>query len=87
MGRVVDVRLVVGTDRPALTVQGVLVSPHTGGTFLGYERSRVRAPAPIARYLRWRHRGTFLLLWEDIARIDHGDVRARVDCVRYDPVQ
>ncbi|WP_448629191.1 hypothetical protein [Cellulomonas soli] len=53
------------------------MSPRTGSSFLGYERSDVRAPAPLAHLLRWRHRGSFLVAWHDVAGVvlageDHG---------------
>ena len=71
LGFVVDVRLVL--DGPldgalaAPRLHGLLVSPRTGTSFLGYERSDARAPAVLAGWLRRRHRGTFLVLWEDVA--------------------
>ncbi|MGY4643200.1 PRC-barrel domain-containing protein [Cellulomonas sp. URHB0016] len=70
LGFVVDVRLVL--DGPvtgllaAPRVHGLLVSPRTRTSFMGYERTDVRSPALVARYLRWRHRGTFLVLWSDV---------------------
>ncbi|MBO9555330.1 PRC-barrel domain containing protein [Cellulomonas sp.] len=70
LGFVVDVRLVL--DGPvegplaAPRVHGLLVSPRTGTSFLGYERTGLRAPALLARYLRWRHRGSFLVHWTDV---------------------
>ncbi|WP_029288324.1 PRC-barrel domain-containing protein [Cellulomonas sp. HZM] len=74
LGFVVDVRLVLdgpldgSLARPRL--HGVLVSPRTGTSFLGYERNDERSPALVARWLRRRHRGTFLLLWQDVAAAD-----------------
>lgn len=72
LGYVVDVRLVLdGPLDGGLLVQprvhGLLVSPRTGTSFLGYERTDVRSPALLAHWLRWRHRGTFLVHWEDVA--------------------
>lgn len=70
LGFVVDVRLVL--DGPldgtlaAPRLHGLLVSPRTGTSFLGYERTDENAPALIARWLRHRHRGTFLVLHEDV---------------------
>ena len=70
LGFVVDVRLVL--DGPldgtlaAPRLQGLLVSPRTGTSFLGYERTDADAPALIARWLRHRHRGTFLVLHQDV---------------------
>lgn len=59
----------------AATLVGLLVSPRTGGSFLGYERSEVRSPWPIAQWVRWRHRGTFLVPWEDVADVGPHTVR------------
>ena len=76
LGFVVDVRLVLdappgGLDgaAPLATprVHALLVSPRTGTSFLGYERTSTNAPALVARYLRHRHRGTFLVHWTDVA--------------------
>ena len=68
LGFVVDVRLVL--DGPldgvlaAPRLHGLLVSPRTGTSFLGYERTDENSPALLARWLR--HRGTFLVLWDDV---------------------
>ncbi|GEA84054.1 hypothetical protein CWIS_04580 [Cellulomonas sp. A375-1] len=75
LGYVVDVRLVL--DGPldgvlaAPRLHGLLVSPRTGTSFLGYERTDENSPALLARWLRHRHRGTFLVLWSDVVRPDH----------------
>lgn len=74
LGFVIDVRLVLdGPPGPGLLaaprVLGLLVSPRTGTSFLGFERTDVRAPAGIAHLLRWRHRGTFLVAWPDVAAV------------------
>jgi sporulation protein YlmC with PRC-barrel domain len=89
VGAVVDVRLAVGgdldhhPDRP--TVVGLLVSPHTRSSYLGYERSDARRPKVLAALLRRRHRGTFLALWNDVHRIDAESVSLRSDFTRYSP--
>lgn len=88
VGYVVDVRLVL--DGPldgtlaAPRLHGLLVSPRTGTSFLGYERSDVTAPWPIARWLRWLHRGTFLVHWADVEGTDGQGVRLRPGARRYD---
>ena len=70
LGFVVDVRLAL--DGPldgvlaAPRLHGLLVSPRTGTSFLGYERTDENSPALLARWLRHRHRGTFLVPWEDV---------------------
>lgn len=48
---------------------GLLVSPRSGGSFLGYERTEVRSPWPIPQLVRRRHRGTFLVGWTDVADV------------------
>lgn len=89
LGTVVDVRLTVEgnlDERPsAPEVFGILVSPRTRSSYLGYERSDARRPAVLAALLRWRHRGTFLVLWGDIAKIDEDAVCLRADVERYSP--
>jgi hypothetical protein len=90
LGYVVDVRLVLDGPAQGLLaaprVHGVLVSPRTGSSFLGYERRDVRAPALLARWLRRRHRGTFLVLWPDVARVDDDHVVLRAGYRRWSPV-
>lgn len=77
LGFVVDVRLVLDGPPAGLLaaprVHGLLVSPRTASSFLGYERSDETSPALVARFMRWRHRGTFLVLWQDVgdARVAH----------------
>ncbi|WP_395307797.1 hypothetical protein V4U86_20690 [Mycobacterium sp. AMU20-3851] len=68
VGTVVDVRLAWTEDR-APEVVGLVVSPHTRSSYLGYERTTTRAPLLLAALARWRHRGTFLAGWTDLARI------------------
>jgi hypothetical protein len=45
---------------------GFIVSRRVRDSFLGYERTSVTSPWLIARFLGWRHRGAFLVAWEDI---------------------
>ena len=66
-------------------VVGLLISPHTGGSFLGYERTGVRSPWPIAAIVRRRHRGTFLVAWEQVADIGDGEVHLAEGFERLDP--
>ena len=73
LGQVVDARFVL--DGPpdgslaAARLHGLVVSPHAHTSFDGYERTGVDAPALIARFLRWRARGSFLVLWADLESI------------------
>jgi sporulation protein YlmC with PRC-barrel domain len=87
LGTVVDVRMrTPGPDTcTPLTIVGLLVSPHSGGSFLGYERRSMTRPAPIAQYLRWRHRRTFFAKWADVRRIGERAVVLRPGFIRYDP--
>ncbi|WP_022882460.1 PRC-barrel domain-containing protein [Gryllotalpicola ginsengisoli] len=92
VGHVVDVRLVLdgppaASGTAALAdpvVHGLLVSPHTRESFLGYERTRVNRPAVIARFLQWRQRGTVLVLWRDVERVGD-DIVLRAGARRYSP--
>lgn len=73
VGFVVDLRLVLDGPpdgplaRPRL--HGLVVSPRSRSSFLGFERSAVRAPWPVAHLVRRRHRGTFLVHWSDVASV------------------
>ncbi|GIG22941.1 hypothetical protein Cch01nite_36650 [Cellulomonas chitinilytica] len=89
LGFVVDVRLVL--DGPvdgllaAPRVHGLLVSPRTGTSFLGYERTGLDAPALLARFLRWRHRGSFLVHWTDVEVASADGVRLADGYRRWSP--
>ncbi|WP_326547692.1 PRC-barrel domain-containing protein [Mycolicibacterium sp. ND9-15] len=90
VGTVIDVRLVTGgdpaDDPPAPRVLGIVVSPKTRSSYLGFERSTATAPAMLARIARWRHRGTFLAAWEDVARVGLSGVRLRPGYTRFSAV-
>ncbi|MGH1526591.1 PRC-barrel domain-containing protein [Leifsonia sp. L25] len=90
LGQVVDARLVL--DGPpdgllaAARLYGLVVSPHAHQSFAGYERTGVDAPALIARFLRWRARGSFLVLWKDLDSFgDDGVLRLRRGATLYSP--
>ena len=87
VGTVVDVRLHLASEGPDKRPElfGLVVSPHTRSSYLGYERSEARSPALLAALLRWRHRGTFLTLWEDISSLGTS-VTLRRGYRRYDAV-
>ena len=72
LGFVSDVRFWLDTKSIGQPAQlyGIVVSPHARSSSLGYERSDVRSPSPIAALVRWRHRDSFLVRWEDIQRLD-----------------
>ncbi|TDE91545.1 PRC-barrel domain containing protein [Occultella glacieicola] len=89
VGYVIDARFVLdGAPGPTLAgarLHGLLVSPRTHTSMLGYERTGVRAPAPIGAFLGWLHRGTFLVRWPDVARVDDQHLVLRDGYVRVDP--
>jgi sporulation protein YlmC with PRC-barrel domain len=90
VGTVVDVRLTVdgdlAHDPPTPRVLGLVISPRTGSSYLGYERSGANAPLMLAALARWRHRGTFLAAWEDVARIGSKRVTLRPGFDRFSAV-
>jgi hypothetical protein len=79
VGRVIDARFVLTGhgSPPAATLTGVIVSPRSAASFLGYERTAASRPVIIDRVLRLMHRGSFLVPWEDVARIERGRVLLR----------
>lgn len=89
LGTLIDVRFVVdGNPRQLLAdarLEGIVVSPRSRASYLGYDRKDMNAPALVAHLLRRRHRGTFFVLWADIERIEQGGVRLRPGFTAYDP--
>jgi sporulation protein YlmC with PRC-barrel domain len=89
LGRVADARFVVDGNPGQLMADarllGLVVSPHSAASFLGYERRGLTQPWPLAGILRWRHRGSFLVMWADIARIDMDAVHLRKEFTAYRP--
>jgi hypothetical protein len=87
VGFVSDVRFRLDTEstgQPAW-LHGIIVSPHARSSSLGFERSRVRSPWPIAALVGWRHRGSFLVRWADIERIEAERIRLRAGFDRASP--
>lgn len=86
VGHVVDVRFAMrlepdGTPgRPRIA--GLLISPRGRASFLGYERSDMRRPWPIARFQRWYHRGSFLVGWEDVIQFGRDRIVLRAAYTR-----
>jgi sporulation protein YlmC with PRC-barrel domain len=88
VGRVIDLRFVL--DGPpdgvlaAARLHGLVVGRH-GGSFLGYERTDVRAPWLVADLLRWRNRGAFLVHWADLDLVGDDTVRLHAGATRWSP--
>jgi sporulation protein YlmC with PRC-barrel domain len=87
VGTVVDVRLTFTGDPqdnpPAPRVQGLVISPRTNDSYLGYERTDANAPLMLAALMRWRHRGTFLAEWKDVARVGADVLTLRAGFTRH----
>lgn len=86
VGRVVDARFrLAGRATPAKAqLVGLVVSPRSASSYLGYERTTTSRPVVIDRFLRWRHRGSFLVAWEDVQRVSDTTVRLRTGYERLD---
>jgi hypothetical protein len=87
LGYVTDARFALdppSSDQPmpVARLYGLVVSPHARSSSLGFERIEVTSPWPIAAAVRWRHRGAFLVVWDDIARLDPGRVQLRGNFTR-----
>ncbi len=89
LGTVIDVRLKFADEDAEHSgrteLVGLVVSPRTRSSYLGYERTATNAPALIATIAAWRHRGTFLAAWEDVARVGSNHVTLRVGYSRRSP--
>jgi hypothetical protein len=87
IGTIVDIRLVVAGDcdrnPPPPQLLGLVIGPRTRSSYLGYERSDITQPRLLAALLRWRHRGTFVADWQDIARVAVDHVTLRPGYTRY----
>ena len=87
LGFVSDVRFCLESEtegQPA-RLHGILISAHARSSSLGFERSGVRSPWPIAALVRWRHRGSFLVRWSDIERLEIGRIQLRPGFERESP--
>jgi sporulation protein YlmC with PRC-barrel domain len=89
LGVVVDARFALDGTRHQLLnsprLVGLIVSPISRTSFMGYERTGVRAPALIAAWFRRRERGSFLVLWEDVASLEGTAVAVRSRATLYSP--
>lgn len=86
VGIVTDARFALDPDSGDARMVGLLVGRRTQEAFLGYERKIETAPALIARFLRWRARGTFLVLLDDIRSIEPDGIRLATGYRRYSPL-
>jgi sporulation protein YlmC with PRC-barrel domain len=91
LGSVSDVRLVqdgpiLGGWGAAFRVDGLVVSRPSTGSWLGYERARVRAPWALATLFRWLHRDAMYVAWDAVESVEHRLVRLRVDGAELPPV-
>jgi sporulation protein YlmC with PRC-barrel domain len=88
LGKVSDLRFAVdaapGQLLSGARMVGIVVSPRTAASFLGYERRGLTQPWPVAQLLRWRHRGSFLVVWEDIACLGSREVTLRPGFTAYE---
>lgn len=90
IGHVADVRLFLPRHTTGQRVGtpelfGLVVCPRRTGSFLGFERTDVRQPALLAAFYRWRARGSFLVLWDDLASVSQQGVELRPDAARWSP--
>jgi sporulation protein YlmC with PRC-barrel domain len=89
LGRVNDLRFVLDGSPGELLADarlyGIIVSPHSRASYLGYERTGVSRPAAIGRFLAWRHRGSFLVEWTDVAILRRDGVHLKPGHTERDP--
>jgi len=88
IGFVTDFRLYVPDRTPGQhvgtpEVYGIVVCPRRTGSFNGFERTDRRAPWLLARWFRWRNRGSFLVLWGDLASWGEGAIDLRPGATRW----
>ena len=87
VGTVVDVRLTVAgnpaDNPPTPRVQGLVISPRTTSSYLGYERTGANRPMMLAAFMAWRHRDTFVAAWEDVARLATDGITLRSGYTRH----
>ncbi len=88
LGYVTDVRFHLHDDGPdgrpgEAELYGIIVSPKARFSALGFERTGVRSPWPVAAFERWWHRKSILIRWSDIASIDEDGIQLRAGYSRY----
>lgn len=90
VGFVNDVRFYLPDRTPGQLVgtpevYAIVVCPRRGGSFDGFERTEMAAPWLLAHWFRWRTRGSFLVLWDDLASWGPGGVDLRPGAARWSP--
>lgn len=90
LGYVADVRLSVPRHTPGQRVgtprvYGIVVCPRRTGSFMGFERTRASEPRLLAAFFRWPARGSFLVLWPDVAVVAATGVELRPDARSWSP--
>ncbi|HEU4511955.1 MAG TPA: hypothetical protein VFR87_02505 [Nocardioidaceae bacterium] len=72
--RVIDVRLAPSARVPGplaeLVVEGLIVGRMRPGTLFGYDRHPEQGPWMIRTVVRFLHRHTGYLTWDDVDRVD-----------------
>jgi hypothetical protein len=72
--QVTDVRLAPGARVPGpladLVVDGFIVGKMRPGTLFGYDRHPSQGPWVLRTIVRFLHRHTGYLTWDDVARVD-----------------
>lgn len=64
-------------------IGGLIVARKHHEGFLGYERTSVTAPAPLAWWFKRHQRDSFLIVWADIESITGDLVRLRPGFTRW----
>jgi hypothetical protein len=79
VGRVIDARFrLEGNTSPSQArLIGLIVSRGAFASYLGYERTAASRPVVLDKVLRALHRGSFLVLWHDLASLEEGRVLLR----------
>lgn len=90
VGYLADVRLSVPRHTPGQRVgtprvYGIVVCPRRTASFMGFERTGVTEPRLLSAFFRWRARGSFLVLWEDLAAVAETGVELRPDAAHWSP--
>lgn len=87
IGYVVDARFVLDGAPEGVFARarllGLIVGPHARLGFLGYERKDMRAPRLLARALRRREHGAYLVGMEDVVEVAREHVSVRPDHRRW----